>query len=216
MKFTTAVSTGLSKIFTFEGRASRSEFWWYYLFITFITLCMGLVLFFISAVMLPETNMETAINATTLLIGLCCGFLTISVFIRRFNDANSLLGIRKLKLSFHKSGRGGIYGFAIFIYGYFYLVRPLQEIIIGEAVDIGASIDRFADTLIFTSLFLGITCPKSDPEPNVYGDPPSTASQTKASRNTEDALRILDELFARGEINENEYRSRKEILQKPD
>jgi uncharacterized membrane protein YhaH (DUF805 family) len=32
MKFATAVSTCLSKYATFSGRATRSEFWWFYLF----------------------------------------------------------------------------------------------------------------------------------------------------------------------------------------
>jgi uncharacterized membrane protein YhaH (DUF805 family) len=32
MNFTTAVSTCLSKYATFSGRATRSEFWWFYLF----------------------------------------------------------------------------------------------------------------------------------------------------------------------------------------
>jgi uncharacterized membrane protein YhaH (DUF805 family) len=32
MNFTTAVSTCLSKFATFDGRATRSEFWWFYLF----------------------------------------------------------------------------------------------------------------------------------------------------------------------------------------
>ncbi|MDN4017295.1 DUF805 domain-containing protein [Zwartia panacis] len=32
MNFSTAVSTCLSKFATFSGRATRSEFWWFYLF----------------------------------------------------------------------------------------------------------------------------------------------------------------------------------------
>lgn len=32
MNFTTAISTCLSKYATFKGRATRSEFWWFYLF----------------------------------------------------------------------------------------------------------------------------------------------------------------------------------------
>jgi uncharacterized membrane protein YhaH (DUF805 family) len=37
MNFPTAVSTCLSKYATFEGRASRSEFWWFYLFTVLIS-----------------------------------------------------------------------------------------------------------------------------------------------------------------------------------
>ncbi len=39
MSFTEAVRTCLNKFATFEGRATRSEFWWFYLF----TLLVGLV-----------------------------------------------------------------------------------------------------------------------------------------------------------------------------
>ena len=37
MNFSTAISTCLSKYATFKGRATRSEFWWFYLF----TVLMG-------------------------------------------------------------------------------------------------------------------------------------------------------------------------------
>lgn len=37
MNFTTAISTCLSKYATFQGRASRSEFWWFYLFTLLIS-----------------------------------------------------------------------------------------------------------------------------------------------------------------------------------
>lgn len=33
MNFSTAISTCLAKYANFEGRASRSEFWWFYLFV---------------------------------------------------------------------------------------------------------------------------------------------------------------------------------------
>jgi len=39
MSFTDAVRSGFSKYATFEGRATRSEFWWWYLF----TVLVGLV-----------------------------------------------------------------------------------------------------------------------------------------------------------------------------
>ena len=42
MKFSTAVSTCLSKYATFSGRATRSEFWWFYLFTFLINWVAGL------------------------------------------------------------------------------------------------------------------------------------------------------------------------------
>lgn len=37
MNFSTAISTCLSKYATFSGRASRSEYWWFYLFTVLMT-----------------------------------------------------------------------------------------------------------------------------------------------------------------------------------
>ena len=42
MKFSTAVSTCLSKYATFSGRATRSEFWWFYLFTFLVNWIAGL------------------------------------------------------------------------------------------------------------------------------------------------------------------------------
>ena len=44
MKFSTAVSTCLSKYATFAGRATRSEFWWFYLFTFLVNWIAGLAL----------------------------------------------------------------------------------------------------------------------------------------------------------------------------
>lgn len=41
MDFVTAVRTCLSKYATFHGRAPRSEFWWFYLFIIVIDIILG-------------------------------------------------------------------------------------------------------------------------------------------------------------------------------
>ena len=43
MNFSTAISTCLSKYATFSGRASRSEYWWFYLFVTLMTWGASLV-----------------------------------------------------------------------------------------------------------------------------------------------------------------------------
>lgn len=43
MNFTTAVSTCLSKFATFGGRATRSEFWWFYLFTLLLGWCASVV-----------------------------------------------------------------------------------------------------------------------------------------------------------------------------
>ncbi|OYW41972.1 MAG: DUF805 domain-containing protein, partial [Azorhizobium sp. 12-66-6] len=43
MNFTTAIRTCLSKYATFSGRATRSEFWWFYLFIILIDLATAAI-----------------------------------------------------------------------------------------------------------------------------------------------------------------------------
>lgn len=43
MNFTTSISTCMSKYFTFSGRASRSEFWFFYLFTVLMSWAAGIV-----------------------------------------------------------------------------------------------------------------------------------------------------------------------------
>ena len=48
MSFTEAVRTCISKYATFDGRATRSEFWWFYLFIVIVS-AIGYIPFLILA-----------------------------------------------------------------------------------------------------------------------------------------------------------------------
>ena len=43
MNFSQAISTCMSKYVTFSGRASRSEFWWFFLFTVILTSGLALV-----------------------------------------------------------------------------------------------------------------------------------------------------------------------------
>ena len=43
MNFTQAVTTCLTKYVTFSGRASRSEFWWFFLFQLVVSLVLSMV-----------------------------------------------------------------------------------------------------------------------------------------------------------------------------
>jgi uncharacterized membrane protein YhaH (DUF805 family) len=43
MDFITAVKTCFSKYFTIEGRAARSEYWWFYLFTLILTIIANLI-----------------------------------------------------------------------------------------------------------------------------------------------------------------------------
>lgn len=43
MSFGQAVSTVFSKYATFSGRARRSEYWWWYLFVTIVFVVAGVI-----------------------------------------------------------------------------------------------------------------------------------------------------------------------------
>ncbi len=43
MDFMTAVKTCFSKYFTIQGRAQRSEYWWFYLFILIVMFIAGMI-----------------------------------------------------------------------------------------------------------------------------------------------------------------------------
>lgn len=55
MSFTDAVRTCISKFATFDGRATRSEFWWFYLFAALVAL-VGYVPIFILTIIGTSSN----------------------------------------------------------------------------------------------------------------------------------------------------------------
>lgn len=56
MTFPTAILTCLRKYVTFSGRASRSEYWWFFLFVFLGSLVLG----FVDSVIFGTTMVETA------------------------------------------------------------------------------------------------------------------------------------------------------------
>ena len=48
MSFGDAISTCFSKYVTFSGTASRSEFWWFYLFTVIVTFAVVIILAFVN------------------------------------------------------------------------------------------------------------------------------------------------------------------------
>ena len=154
MNFTTAISTCLSrKYFDFETRASRSEYWFFTLFLIIV----GNIIFFFPPIWF--------------LWGV---FTTIPLF-------------SSLARRLHDVGRSGWWGL-IALTGIGYL------------------------------LLLFWLCTASDPNPNEYGNPPDHVSnadtKSKANPDTKSkALEILEERFARGEIDEKTYLSHKKILE---
>ena len=76
MTFGNAVSTCLQKYVTFDGRASRSEYWWFYLFTVLIS-ALGVVIESITGMGIFSTLLSLAIFLPSLAVG-----------IRRCHDSN--------------------------------------------------------------------------------------------------------------------------------
>ncbi len=77
MNFSTAISTCLSKYATFQGRASRSEYWWFYLF----TVLLGW-----GATMVGAVTMEDGGDMLSVLVGLAFALPTFAAGSRRLHD----------------------------------------------------------------------------------------------------------------------------------
>lgn len=82
MTFTQAVSKCLSNIFTFSGRAPRSEYWW---FVLFCSIAVAVSLFI--AVSLRVTNPDDIIGAIVFLLTLLLvNIALLGVTVRRLHD----------------------------------------------------------------------------------------------------------------------------------
>lgn len=83
MTFSQAISNGFNKFFNATGRASRSEFWWWYLFIFLISIAIGFIIGLISVHNAYDASVESAIGR---LIELPFVISLICAAIRRLHD----------------------------------------------------------------------------------------------------------------------------------
>ena len=93
MGFKEAVRTCLrEKYFTFSGRASRSEYWWYTLFVWLVVAALFALFFVFGGISSIENGQMTAFSIVFLIItGLLMLYLyvaLITVVVRRFHDRN--------------------------------------------------------------------------------------------------------------------------------
>jgi uncharacterized membrane protein YhaH (DUF805 family) len=79
MTFTESISTCFAKYATFTGRASRSEFWWFYLFCFIVNLPYAL---------LQQLNLSGAWDLIFNLISLAVLIPNVAVTTRRLHDIN--------------------------------------------------------------------------------------------------------------------------------
>jgi uncharacterized membrane protein YhaH (DUF805 family) len=74
--FGEAISLGLKNAFTFNGRASRSAFWWFTLFV------------FIIAVVLDIIGTAAKVSALSIVVEIVVAVITIALQVRRLHDTN--------------------------------------------------------------------------------------------------------------------------------
>ncbi|EEE37244.1 hypothetical protein RKLH11_1080 [Rhodobacteraceae bacterium KLH11] len=101
MTFSDAIRTCFAKFFTFSGRASRPEYWFFFLFIVIWSLIAGFIdLQFFTQVAVSETETSKSVTATSSqpvqsIVGLIVFFPHLAVAFRRMHD----------------TGRSGLYAF---------------------------------------------------------------------------------------------------------
>lgn len=83
MGFSEAVKTGLNNFFTPYGKASRSEFWWYYLFIAIISGVLGVIGGFIEGHGMEQVWLGIIFQCLSAVLSIS----VICAAIRRMHDA---------------------------------------------------------------------------------------------------------------------------------
>ena len=86
MEFGKAVSTCFSKYATFSGRASRSEYWWFYLFSILVLIVSYIALFFILKSLSFGSDTVIFVSVLPLIVSLVLFFPSIAVACRRLHD----------------------------------------------------------------------------------------------------------------------------------
>jgi uncharacterized membrane protein YhaH (DUF805 family) len=154
MGFGESITTCFRKTFTYSGRASRSEFWWFYLFTSVIgKLSTGILELFYGA------DFDALVpNLIDFGIALVLVFPQISVCCRRFHDI----------------GRSGWYQLVLF----------LALVLVGVAALIFETFDRgpffayatITPIIVILATFLVFMIKRSQPGTNKYGPNPLEVS----------------------------------------
>ena len=74
MDFTSAIKSGLSNYFKFSGRASRSEYWYFYLFYVIVYVAAGFIDGFLGIYLIQPTELSAG-------TGLLAGLAPLGLFI---------------------------------------------------------------------------------------------------------------------------------------
>ena len=79
-----SIKLGFKKIFDFSGRASRSEFWWFYLTYIFLSFLVIFIIMFLAIMSDPNIS-DSALDSMSY-IGYVTGIGTLGATIRRLHD----------------------------------------------------------------------------------------------------------------------------------
>ena len=86
--FIEAVSICFQKYVSFQGRASRSEYWYWTLFTFLLNAAVGILLGYIAAASSAEESLDRAFEAVQIVLALAFFLPSVSVFVRRLHDTN--------------------------------------------------------------------------------------------------------------------------------
>lgn len=93
MTFGKAIKSGFANYSTWKGRASRSEYWWWQLFVFLVTIPFNLLYMptYLNVMVVGETDLAAVFNWAfflLLIVGLALFLPTIAMLIRRLHDTN--------------------------------------------------------------------------------------------------------------------------------
>lgn len=94
MTFGESIKTVFSKYVVFQGRASRSEFWWWYLFTAIIGIAISIIMNIATAGVAAGGDVSALLAAQapfvviSSLVSLAFFLPTVSVTVRRLHDIN--------------------------------------------------------------------------------------------------------------------------------
>jgi uncharacterized membrane protein YhaH (DUF805 family) len=84
MGFGESIKHVFGNMTNFSGRASRSEFWWFYLFIVIV----GTILSLIASATGADSSSGIGVNIITFIIYVILVLASLSVSVRRLHDSN--------------------------------------------------------------------------------------------------------------------------------
>jgi uncharacterized membrane protein YhaH (DUF805 family) len=86
MGFGQAISSGFSNLTNFSGRASRSEFWWWLLFVWIINAILAIIINLVTPASDGTANLGILGNIGVLIVSVIFFLATLAVAVRRLHD----------------------------------------------------------------------------------------------------------------------------------